>query len=88
MKMVINMEYPLKRRKPRDTGSLKRKMLQLLGMERAHVRSVGVHEEEGILMDVSLDYSHSRQIETALLEAERKKAKALMEIERQRMRMF
>ena len=49
---------------------------------------MGVHEEEGILMDVSPDYRHSMQVETALLEAERKKAKALMEIERQRTRMF
>lgn len=83
------MEYPLKGRKLRDIGSLKRKMLQLLGIERAYVPpSVGVHEEEGTLMHVSLDYSHSRQIETALLDAELKKAKALMEMERQRMRMF
>lgn len=81
------MECHLERRKPRDTGSLKRKMLQLLGIERAFVRSVGVSDEAGIRMDVSLDYSHSRQRKTALLEAERRKAKALMEIERQRMRM-
>jgi len=82
------MENPLKRRKPRDTGFLKRKMFQWLGKERAYVQSVDIHEEEGILKGVSLDYSHSRQFKAALLEAELKKAKAQMEIERQRMRMF
>ena len=90
MHKVKNMEYRL-RRKPPNTKSLKGIILQLLGIQRAYVfspASVGVHKEEGILMDVSPDYSHSRQIETALLKAESMKAKALMEMEKQHMRRF
>lgn len=67
-----------------------RKMLASLGIQRAYVlvpTSVSVHEEEGI-MSVSPEYSHLPQIETALMEAERKKAMAMIEIERQRRRMF
>lgn len=82
------MENLLKRKKPRDMGSLKRRMLQLLGIDRAYVRSAGVNEENDIHEGVTLDYSPSKQLETALLEAERKKAWAIMEIERQRMRML
>jgi len=78
------MECHLRSKKPRDTGSLKRRMLELLGLERAYVRSLGVPEEAGIRMDASLDYSRLRQIETALLEAERQRAKALMEMQRRR----
>ncbi len=63
-------------------------MLQLLGIERAYVRSVGVNEDNGIHGGVSLDYNASKHIETALLETERKRARALMETERQRMRML
>ncbi len=87
MKKVIDVEYPWKGRLPRDRGSSKRNMLKL-ETERTHVGSVGVHEEKGVPKNVSLDYNHLQQIEIDLLEVERKKAKALMEIERQRMRMF
>jgi len=82
------MEYPLKRRKPRTAGALKRKMHALLGIERTHVRPVDIQKEEGALTSLSLHRGHSRQIKTVLHEVEYKKAKALMEIERQRMRMF
>ncbi len=85
------MEYLLKGSKPRDTESLKGKVFALLGLQRAYVpshASVGVHEEEGVLIDAPLDYSHYRQTKTALLEAECRNAKALMETERQRLRMI
>ena len=85
------MEYRLRRRKPQGRGSLKGRILQLLGIQRAYVlspASVGVHKKEDILMDVSPVYSHSHQIETALLKAERMKAMALMETKRQHMKTF
>ncbi len=44
------MEYPL-RRKSRGKGSLTRKVLQLLGIERAFVRSHGASGGEGIRTD-------------------------------------
>ena len=72
-------------------GSLKGRILQLLGIQRAYAfspTSVGVHEEEGILMDASPVYSYSHQIETALLKAERMKAMALVEMKRQSMKTF
>lgn len=84
------MEPPERRRKPSNLGSLKRKILPMLGIQRAYLQaraSISVHEEEGT-MGVSLDYNYSRHIETALLEVERKKAKAIMETKRQRMKMF
>jgi len=81
---VINVEYPL-RRKSQETKSLARKMLQLLGIKRAYVRSVGDDDEERTRIDVPLDYNYSKQNEAALLEAERKKAKGLLEMQRQRM---
>jgi len=45
----MNVEYPL-RRKSRGKGSLTRKVLQLLGIERAFVRSQGT-SGGGIRMD-------------------------------------
>ncbi len=80
----MNVEYNSKKRKSRGTGSLIRKMLELLGIERAYVRSVGVNEEEGIRMDVH-PYYNSKEIRAALLEAERRRAEA---IERQRRKII
>ena len=82
------MEYPWRRRKLQRTKSLARKMLQLLGMERIYVRSVGDDEEELTRIDVSLDYNYSKENEAAFLEVERKKAMALMEMQRQRLRFL
>jgi hypothetical protein len=70
-------------------GSLKVRILQFLGIQRAYAfspTSVGVHEEEGILMDASPVYSNSHQIEIAFLRAEQMKAMALMETKRQSMK--
>jgi hypothetical protein len=78
------MERPLRRREPQRIGSLNRKMLQFLRMERAFDGSVGTPEEEEIRMDAPPVHSYSKQIEIALLEAERKKAKALMNWENHR----
>jgi predicted hydrolase (HD superfamily) len=84
---VINVEYPL-RRKSQETKSLARKMLQLLGIKRAYVRSVGDDEEERTRIEVPLDYNYSKQNEAALLEAERNKVKGLLEMQRQCIRFL
>jgi hypothetical protein len=88
---VKKLEYRLRRRKLLDMGSLKGRILLLLGIQRAYAlspTSVDVHEEEGILMDTSPVYSDSHQIEIAFLRAERAKAMALMETKRQHMKTF
>ncbi len=63
-------------------------MLQMLGLKRAYVRSVGDDEEERTRIDGSLDYDYSKLNEAALLEAESKKAKVLLEIQRQHIRFL
>ncbi len=78
------MEHPLRRREPQGIGSLKRKMLQFLRMERAFDGPVGTPKEEEIRMDSSPVHGYSKQIETVILEAERKKAEALMNWENHR----
>ncbi len=62
---------------PRGKESLIRKTLELLGMERAHVRSLG-NQEEMIRVNLPLDYSDWKIVRSASLEAERKKAKGIM----------
>jgi hypothetical protein len=59
-----------------------RKKLELLGIERAFVRSLGTEEEGKIRVNLPLDYSNRKLIRTAFLEAERRKAKALMGVRR------
>ena len=84
------MEYLERRKNPCNKLSLKRKILAMFGIKIVYVSkpaSVGVHEEEGT-MDVSLNYRHSLQLRNTLIEVEHKKAKAIIEIERQRMRML
>jgi len=81
-KKVTNVEHPLRRR-PQETKSLARKMLQLLRIKRAYVRSMGYDEEEHTRIEVPLDYNYSKQNEAALLEAERNKFQGLLEMKRQ-----
>jgi len=83
MKKEMNVEYNSKKRKTRGAGSLIRKMLQLLGIQRAFVRSLSTSEEEGIRTDVH-PYYNSKEIRAALFEAERKKAEGLMEWQKRR----
>ncbi len=81
------MEHPLRRREIRGIGSLKRKVLRFaraLGMERAFDRPFDTSKEEETRTDAPLVYSYSKQIDSALLETERKKAEALMDWERHR----
>ena len=63
----------------RKMSSLARKILRILGMDRGFVRSSGTQEEESIRVNIPVDYSNSKSIETAFLEAERKKAEPLIE---------
>ncbi len=81
------MGYLLKRKSIRDAVSPKRRLLLWLGEERACDHSLGVCEERVDVEGSSRISSHSGQINPTLLQ-EVSKAKALMEIERQRMRVF
>jgi len=79
---VIAVKRSLKRKEPQRPGSLARKMLELLGITRAYVRSIGTQEEGVVRANLPLDYSDWKPIETALLEAELQKAKAITQIRR------
>jgi hypothetical protein len=60
-------------------------------MKRAYVpplTPVGIHDEKSISTNVFPSYDHSRQLEAVLLEAEQKKAKAIMWVEKKRMGLF
>ena len=78
-----NVKSSLRSKEPQRPGSLARKMLELLGITRAYVRSIGTPEEEVVRMNLPLDYSDWKPIEAALLEAEHQKAKAITQIRRQ-----
>ncbi len=84
MEKEEKMEHPLRRRESRGIGSLKRKMLQFLRMERAFDDSLCTSKEEEIRMDSPPVHSYSKQIQSALVEAERKKAEALINWENHR----
>ena len=77
-----NVKSSLRRKEPHRPGSLARKMLELLGITRAYVRSIGTQEEEVVHTNLPLDYSDWKSIEAALLEAEHQKAKAITQIRR------
>jgi hypothetical protein len=81
---VKKMEHPLRRRESQGIGSLKRKMLQLLRMESTFDGSLDITREEEIRRDPPAVHSYSKQIQSALVEAERKKAEALMNWENHR----
>ena len=56
-------------------------MLELLGITRAYVRSIG-SQEEVVRMNLPLDYTDWKPIEAALVEAGRQKGKAITQIRR------
>lgn len=81
------MEYTSSRKKSREKGSLVKNILQMLGLSRAFEGSTSVREEESGRMGVPIGYDsfniHAwKASESAMLEAERKKAKALMETQK------
>jgi hypothetical protein len=60
-------------------------LLRLLGMNRGYEEPLSVHEEIGQMsVPGSIYYNYGREIEAALLEAERRKAEALMELQKRR----
>ena len=77
------MKSSLRKKEPQGAGSLARKMLELLGIIRAYVRSIGTQEEGVVRVNLPLDYSDWKPIEAALLEAEHQKAKAITQMRRQ-----
>ena len=65
-------------------GSLARRMLEYLGITRAYVRSIGTQQEEDVIrINLPPDYSNWKSLETALLEAEHQKAKAITQVRKQ-----
>jgi len=79
------VEYTSSRKKSREKGSLLKNILQMLGLDRDFERSTCVQEEESGCMCIPIGYDsfnvHAwKASESAMLEAERKKSKALMEI--------
>ena len=82
-KEVMTVKSTLRRKEPQRPGSLARKMLEFLGITRAYVRTIGTQEEEMIRVNLPLDYSDWKPIESALLEAEHQKAKAITQVRRQ-----
>ncbi len=77
---VIEMEKII----PQKKGSLARRMLEVFGITRACVQSIGTQEEEDVVRANSpLNYSDRKTIEAALLEAEHQKAKAITQMRRQ-----
>ena len=63
-------------------GSLARRILEYLGITRAYVRSIDT-QEEVVRVNLPLDYSDWKSVETALLEAEHQKAKAIAQARKQ-----
>ena len=66
-------------------GVLRARLLRLLGMNRDFERPLSIQGEIGNVGFTASDYSsYDKEIDTALLEAERKKAEALMEWQKHR----
>lgn len=65
----------------RKKNSLARKILQIFGMDRVFVQSTSI-QEESVHINIPANHNYWKENETALLEAERKKAQALMERQR------
>ena len=66
-------------------GVLRARLLRLLGMNRDFERPLSIQGEIGNIGFTASDYgSYDKEINTALLEAERKKAEALMEWQKHR----
>jgi len=57
-------------------------MLEVLGITRAYVQSIGTQGEEVVRVNLPLNYNDSKTIEAALLEAERQRAKAITQLRR------
>ena len=75
----------MKEIKPRRKGSLIGRVLRILrGTNRILEEPLSVKEEIHVGISASNYYSYRKEIETAWLEAERKKAKALMEWQKRR----
>ena len=65
---------------------LRASLLRLLGMNRDSERPLSTQGEiDNVGFTTSNHYSYGKEIETALLEAERKKAEALMEWQKHRL---
>ena len=71
--------------KPLGKGSFARKMLRALGKDSGFEQTFPCQEKKHL--SVSVGYAHygfHKELRNAMLEAERKKAKALMELQKRR----
>ena len=66
------------------SGVLRANLLRLFGMNRDFERPLSIQGEIGNVGFTTSDYSYNKEINTVLLEAERKKAEALMEWQKHR----
>lgn len=64
---------------------LRARLLRLLGMNKDFERPLSIQEEIGNVGFTASDYGYDKEINTALLEAEHKKAEALMEWQKHRL---
>ena len=62
----------------KNTLSLIRKTLRILRINRGFVRPSNTQTEEGLSLNIPENYNSWKATEIALLEAERKKAEAIM----------
>jgi len=76
----------MKEKKPRRKGSLIGKVLRSLGMDKGF-EELSSDQEQMVHAGISGNnhFKHRREMETALLEAERRKAEALMEWQKRRL---
>jgi hypothetical protein len=73
----------LEKKESQATCSLARRMLEYLGVKRAHVQSISTQEEDAVRVNIPLDYTDWKPVDAALIEAERQKAKAITQMRRQ-----
>ena len=77
-----NVKSSLRRKERQGAGSLARRMLEFVGVTRAYVGSIGTQEEDVIQANLPPNHSNWKPVETALLEAEYQKGKAITQLRR------
>jgi len=77
-----NVKSSLRRKERQGAGSLARRIFEFVGVTRAYVGSIGAHEEDVIQANFPPNHSNWKPVETALLEAEYQKGKAMTQLRR------
>jgi len=72
-----------------EKGSFRGTLLRLFKLGKSFQESVSLQERDAhVSVPRNIYYGYQKEIRATMLEAERRKAKALEEMQRQRMRMF